>query len=120
MHRVDVVADSLYEAVARGMKALQSKDWSAPGAFQVGYVDVTVTEPEVTTEVASRSSMNVCIPTITSVSTVSVASRMHRHGGAQTRALPHPIPLHACGIHPLRSPPADNRQRSAGSGSHSH
>jgi hypothetical protein len=37
-----VTADSLYEAVARGIKALQSKEWSGAGAFQIGYVDVTV------------------------------------------------------------------------------
>jgi 2,3-bisphosphoglycerate-independent phosphoglycerate mutase len=42
------MADSLYEAVARGIKALQSNDWSGRGAFQVSYVDVTVKEPEVT------------------------------------------------------------------------
>jgi hypothetical protein len=54
MHLVEVTADSLYEAVARGMKALQSKEWSGPGAFQVGYVDVTVTEPEVTHRVSVK------------------------------------------------------------------
>ena len=48
VHWVEVTADSLYEAVARGMKALQSKDWSAPGEFQASYIEVAVTEPEVT------------------------------------------------------------------------
>jgi hypothetical protein len=43
-----VTADSLYEAVARGLKALQRNEWSGPAAFQIGYVDVTVTEPQVT------------------------------------------------------------------------
>ena len=47
-HAVDVTADSLYEAVARALKMLQSDEWSGPSAFQVSYVDVTVKEPEVT------------------------------------------------------------------------
>jgi hypothetical protein len=48
VHSVEVTAGSFYEAVARGVKALQSNAWSGPGAFQVSYVDVTVKEPEVT------------------------------------------------------------------------
>jgi len=48
VHSVDVTADSLYEAVATGLKAFQRNEWSGPGAFQVSYVDVTVKEPEVT------------------------------------------------------------------------
>jgi hypothetical protein len=54
MHLVDLTADSLYEAVARGMKALQNKEWSGPGAFQISYVDVTVTEPEVTHRISLK------------------------------------------------------------------
>jgi hypothetical protein len=53
-HTVEVTADSLYEAVARGMKALQSKDWSAPGAFEASYIRVTVAEPEVTHQVSVK------------------------------------------------------------------
>jgi hypothetical protein len=58
VHSVEVTADSLYEAVARGMKALQSNDWSGPGACEVRYVDVTVKEPEVTHRVNLTSSTN--------------------------------------------------------------
>jgi hypothetical protein len=54
VHWVEVTADSLYEAVARGMKALQSKDWSAPGEFQASYIEVAVTEPEVTHRVSVK------------------------------------------------------------------
>jgi hypothetical protein len=49
---VEGTADSLYEAVARGMKAMQSKDWSAPGVFQASYIDVIVAEPEVKHQVS--------------------------------------------------------------------
>jgi hypothetical protein len=43
-----VTADSLYEAVARGLKAPQTDEWSGPSAFQVSYVDVTVKQPGIT------------------------------------------------------------------------
>jgi hypothetical protein len=33
------------------MQALRSKEWSGPGAFKIGYVDVIVTGPEVTQRV---------------------------------------------------------------------
>ena len=47
-HAVEVTADSLYEAVARALKALQSDEWSGPSAFQVSYANVTVKQPAVT------------------------------------------------------------------------
>jgi hypothetical protein len=36
------------------MKALQSKDWSAPATFEASYITVTVAEPEVTHQVSVR------------------------------------------------------------------
>lgn len=48
------MVNSLDKGCSEGMKALQSKQWSEPGAFQVDHVDVTVTEREVTHRVSAE------------------------------------------------------------------
>lgn len=46
-HSVTVTADSLFEAVARGLRCLRSGDWSAEAAWWAGYVEVSIRQPEV-------------------------------------------------------------------------
>jgi hypothetical protein len=51
---VDVTAESLYEAVARVLKLLQSNEWSGPGAYQVTHVTVRVQEPQIEHKVSLK------------------------------------------------------------------
>jgi hypothetical protein len=54
IHQVEVTAESLYEAVAKGIKILQSKDWSGPSAYQASHVTVHVQEPQVEHKVSLK------------------------------------------------------------------
>ena len=44
----------MYEAVARGMKALRGHEWSGPGAFQASRLDVIMKQSEVTHKVSLK------------------------------------------------------------------
>jgi hypothetical protein len=46
-HEVQVDSQSLFDAVAKGLKALRKNDWSGSDAWEATWVEVTVTEPEV-------------------------------------------------------------------------
>jgi hypothetical protein len=54
IHQVDVTAESLYEAVARGLKLMQTDNWAGPTAYEATYVTVRVQEPQVEHKVSLK------------------------------------------------------------------
>jgi hypothetical protein len=53
-HTVEVTADSLYEAVARGLAALRDADWAGDMAHGQTIITVVVKQPEVQHTVRMR------------------------------------------------------------------
>jgi hypothetical protein len=57
-HEVQVDSQSLFEAVAKGLKAMRKNDWSGAGAWETTWVEVTVTEPEVVHSIEVKAFQN--------------------------------------------------------------
>ena len=54
-HAVEVTAESLYEAVARGLKAFQDTDWAGDIGHGQTMITVVVKQPEVEHKVRTRA-----------------------------------------------------------------